>query len=138
MAEIYVCNEDRSIVLQFPSLPTEFPVMSEPSLNEEFETFGNGNFNLLNGNGLITFNLSQKLPMQDYVYNKCDYHNSASIIQLILNSIEQKFPIRFVLKGDDDQDYTNILVSCEKFDYNFDLFLDVLIAADFKEYRAIV
>ncbi|MCB2309055.1 hypothetical protein LGL08_20335 [Clostridium estertheticum] len=138
MADIYITTQDRSSVLQFPALPEEFPVMSESSRNEEFLTFNNGNFNLQNGNSLITFSLNQKMPMHDYYFNKCDYLNTASIIQLILRSIEEKFPVRFVLKGDNNQDYTNILVTCEKFDYNFDKNLDIVMSADFKEYRALV
>lgn len=138
MADIYICTIDRKEVYQFPSLPEEFPTMSESSKNEEFATFNNGDFNLMNGNGLITFSIDQKLPMQDYYFNKCDYHNSASIISLLLRSIEGKFPVRFVLKGDDNQDYTNITVTCEKLNYNFDKQLDVLITADFKQYRVIV
>ena len=138
MADIYISTLDRKSVYQFPTLPEEFPTLSQLSKNEEFNSFNNGDYNLLNGSGLITFSMSQMLPMKEYSFLKADYHNSANIINLMLTSMVEKFPVRFVLKGNNDDDYINLAVTVEKFDYNFNKSLDVVFTADFKQYRAIV
>lgn len=138
MADIYVSTLDRKQVYQFPTLPEEFPVLSKTAKNELFETFNNGVFNLIGGAGLIEFSMGFMLPLHEYSFNKCDFNNTQNIINLLLTSMVEKFPVRFIFKGEDDADYSNIAVNVEKFDYNFDKMLDVVFSADFKEYRVIV
>ncbi len=147
IADIYVCKIDRKKVWQFPTLPEEFPVISLPSKNEEFSTFNNGDFNLLNGVGLITFSMGFMLPLHQYNFNKCDFNNTQNIINLLMTSQIEKFPIRIIFRGNEKQsdisatagndDFSNILVSVEKFEYYFDKNLDVVFQGEFKQYRAV-
>jgi len=138
IADIYVSTLDRKRVYQFPTLPEEFPTISNSTKNEEFATFSNGDFNLQNGVGLKEFGMGFMLAMHEYNFCKCSWFNSVGIINLLLTSMIEKFPIRFIFKGNSDEDCVNITVTCEKFDYNFDHQLDIVFSADFKEYRAIV
>ncbi|MBU3098748.1 MULTISPECIES: hypothetical protein [Clostridium] len=137
MADIYVCTENRDQVYQFPTLPDKFPDLESNSLNEEFQTFNNGVFNLLNGTGLISFDMGFMLAMQQYVFCKCDYMNTPNIINLMDSAKTDKFPIRLIFKGNDNADYINILVSVEKLTWGFNHEMDVDFNASFKEYRAL-
>jgi len=135
MADIYVSKIDRSEVWQFPTIPEEFPTISQPSKSEEFSTFNNGDFNLQNGVGLKSFSMGFMLPLHKYNFNKCDFNNTQNIINLILTSMVEKFPIRFIFKGEGDSEYTNIMVTVETFEYNFNKQLDIVFSGEFKEFR---
>ncbi|MCB2310647.1 hypothetical protein LGL55_05860 [Clostridium tagluense] len=147
IADIYVCKSDRKKVWQFPALPPEFPTFSQESKNEIFSTFNNGDFNLLNGVGLISFSMGFMLPLHDYSFNRCDHNNTQNIMNLLMTSKIEKFPVRFIFRGNEkderlnvssgNEDFSNILVSVEKFEYNFDKNLDIIFQGEFKEYRAV-
>lgn len=138
IADIYVSTLDRKEVYQFPTLPEEFPTLSQSAKNEEFSTFNNGDFNLLNGSGLIIFSMGFMLPQQQYNFCKAPYTNSNKIISLMTRSMRNKMPIRFIFKGKDNAEVVNLAVTCEKLDWNHNKELDIVFSADFKQYRAIV
>ncbi|MBZ9633195.1 hypothetical protein [Clostridium sp. FP1] len=136
---------DRKQVWQFPTLPEEFPTMNLQSKNEEFSTFNNGDFNILNGVGLKSFSMGFMLPLHEYNFNKCDYNNTQNIVNLLMTSMVEKFPVKFIFKdnnskgsdGFENEGYGNIVVSVEKFEHHFDRNLDVIFQGEFKEYRVI-
>ena len=138
IADIYVSTLDRKRVYQFPTLPEEFPTISNSTKNEEFATFSNGDFNLQNGVGLKEFGMGFMLAMHQYSFCKCEWFYSASVIYLLETSMKEKYPIRFIFKGNNGEEWINIAVTCEKFEYHFDHQMDIVFSADFKEYRAIV
>ena len=138
MADIYVSTLDRKEVYQFPTLPEESPTVSQVSKNEEFPTFNNGNYNLLNGTELITFSLSQMLPEQQYEFCKASYTNSDKIISLFANSLTNTMPIKFIFRGKSETSIINLTVTVEKLEWHFDKALDIIFTADFKQYVAIV
>jgi len=136
IANIYISdNTDASI--QFPNLPEVFPTIDQSALNEEFVTFNNGTFNLLDDVGLRTFSMGFMLPRKQYYWCIADCGNSIEIIALLERSLNEKFPVRFVF-SDNTGDLTNILVSTEKFSYYFDINLDFVFSGDFKEYRVVI
>ena len=76
MADIFVSTLDRKEVYQFPNIPEEFPTIGQSAKNEEFSSFNNGDYNLLNGAGLITFSMGCMLPQKQYYFCRASYKNS--------------------------------------------------------------
>ncbi|MBU3145027.1 hypothetical protein [Clostridium sp. CF012] len=135
-AEIYISTIDRKEVYRFTNIPEEFPTLSQSAKNEQFDTFNNGEYNLLNGAGNFSFSLGCMLPCHQYSFCKGDWKNSGRIISLMKKSMVTKIPIRFIFKGVGDVDVINIIMTCEKLDWNYNHQLDFVFSADFKEYRA--
>jgi len=115
--EIYISNYDRTKVLQLPIVPSEFPTLSSDSKNEEFETYWNGDYNLIEKSGLQQFTLESWLPRDASKYYFCKSKiNAREIIDLIENAKTNAEPIRIII-NDKTGYYVNDTFSVEKFEY---------------------
>lgn len=116
--EIYISDYNRTKVLQFPIVPTEFPKLSSDGNNEMFETYWNGTFNFIEKEGLKQFTLAKWLPRDASKYGFCKSKvNAKEIIDLINNSKSNTEPIRIVM-NDKDGYYVNDIFSIEQWEYS--------------------
>lgn len=138
--EIYFSNLDRTEVYQVPILPEDMPELSKKSINEEFETYNDGVYNILGNVGLISFSLESFLPKggRDYPFDNVRLENPYVLINLWSGAMNTKTPVRCVQIRDDKTEIINILVSVESMDWHEDRSGDIKYKIDLKEYRQLV
>lgn len=142
IANIYFSDLERTTIIELPILPTEMPDLSRSARNEEFETFGDGTFNLLGSMGLFTFTLDSFLPAfaGKYRWAKSQI-NPYVLINLWHSNMSNKTPIRVIMDRGERKDLPsellNLAVSVESMNWHEDRTGDVKYTVNFKEYRSI-
>lgn len=132
MADIFIASVDGKQVYKLPFIPQELPEISISSINETFETFNNGVFNLLSKPNPAEFSLSGKLPLKKYAFRKSSV-SAHSIINLLQKAQEKAEPIKVTIYRDNGTKHVSMLASVENLKYSEGVFLNY--SADLKEYR---
>jgi hypothetical protein len=115
---IYISDYNKTKVLQFPTIPGEFPEKSSDPKNEEFETYWDVPYNFIEKPGLLTFTLEGWLPRDASKYYFCKSNVDAKeIIDLIENARDNAEPIILVINIKDGY-YANDTFSVESFKYS--------------------
>lgn len=110
--DIFLSINNRQEVLQLPVVPTTFMV-SGPMKNNEFETIGQGDLNLIGLRGLRTISLSSFFPSKRYSFSTNNVRIGYQYVTLIESWMQRRLPIRLVITSTS----INWAVSIEKFDY---------------------
>ncbi|SFA70085.1 hypothetical protein [Clostridium frigidicarnis] len=143
MADIYFSTLDRSIVLQLPQLPKDFPKLDNSARNEEFETFNNGFYNFQGNISLTTFSLEGSLPGDYGKYHWQRGNNHAiELKNLWRSSMFYKIPLRcLMIRGEtgnpDVDEYYNGIITIESLSWQLNQQLDYVYSITCKEYKPI-
>lgn len=139
MADIFIGSHDGKKVYQFPWLPPTFPEFSRTSKNEVFESYSDGDFNILGAVNLLEFGLEGKLPItpSKYSFSKSNI-GAYTIINLMARSMYNKKPVRVIINRNPNPtvptNLMNILVGVESMTWKEEN--DVVnYNVSFKEYR---
>lgn len=136
--DIYFSTLDRSEVYKLPVLPVDMPDLSKSAKNEEFETYDDGNYNLIGNVGLVSFSIERFLPAlkNNYPFVKSKF-NPYLLINLWSKAMEVKKPVRIIMYRNDKSEILNWLVTVESMSWHEDKVGDVKYRIDLKEYREI-
>ena len=118
MADIFIGSHDGKNVYQFPWLPPTFPEFNRTSKNEVFESYSNGDFNIIGAMNLLEFGLEGKLPItpSKYSFSKSNI-GAYKIINLMHSSMSKKKPVRLIINRNPNPtiptNLINVLVGVE-------------------------
>jgi len=139
MADIFIGSHDNKNVYQFSWLPSTFPEFNRTSKNEVFESYSNGDFNIIGAMNLLEFGLEGKLPItpSKYSFSKSNI-GAYKIINLMHSSMSKKKPVRLIINRNPNPtiptNLINILVSVESMTWKEENDI-VNYNVSFKEYR---
>lgn len=135
--DIFIADIDRKTVLQLPILPEEMPSLQRSSKSEDFETFSNGTYNLIDDVGLMKFNLDTWLPGKgkNYSFQRIQNINPDEYIQLVDMAMLYKNPLRVIMLRSDGTYIVNDTFSVENFEWHEDKVGDYVYKIDFKQWR---
>jgi len=135
--DIYISDIAKKTVLQLPMIPEEMPSFTKGAKNEEFETFGNGTYNIIGDVGLTEFTLECWLPAKgrNYSFLKVKNTNPYTYIDLINISMRDKKPLRVVIVRGDGTFVVNNTFSIESFEYHENKIGNFPYSINFKQWR---
>jgi len=137
MYDIYFSDIERKKVLQLPIIPEQMPSFSKEGINEEFETYSNGTYNIIGAVGLKEFTLESFLTKKgrNYNFQKVKNINPDEYIALINDAMIKKKPLRVVIARREGNYDINDMFAIESFEWYEDKVGDYQYSILLKQWR---